>query len=391
MKKTILSLILSLFTFLGYSQFLGMANNSFVPGDFYTSFYRTNSPLNTIGNRMDIINWRDSCRDAHWFSTKIRLVNIAGQTAGAVPGNIMWLDASDSGRIKVSNTLASSVITNSLGFTPVSPTTLSGYATTSALTGGLAAKQDVFAGTALQYVKGDGSLATFPTNLSSFTNGPGYIANVTSGMVTSALGFNPVNPNGLSSQYIAGDGTKVAFPTLTSGTVTSVGLSSVDFSVSGSPITTSGNITAILATTGVSAGTYGSRYTVDTKGRITSAQNKAFNSVSRSLSTTGSNNTFTISATRDAFVNYTVSFSVALLAALSNAVVDLDYSLDGGSTWVNVSSVSQVFGVSITITTTQRSSLSGWIPAGALVRIYNSSNTNATTTLVANRQQETLD
>lgn len=33
------------------------------------------------------------------------------------------------------------------------------------------------AGTTSQYVRGNGTLATFPTNLSSFTNGPGYITN----------------------------------------------------------------------------------------------------------------------------------------------------------------------------------------------------------------------
>lgn len=61
-----------------------------------------------------------------------------------------------------------------------------------------------------------------------------------------------------------------------SGTVTSVAVSSTDLSVSGSPITTSGTITANLTTTGVSAGTYGSatqipQITVDNKGRVTSA------------------------------------------------------------------------------------------------------------------------
>jgi len=42
----------------------------------------------------------------------------------------------------------------------------------------LSTKQNIIAvGTTLQYIRGDGSLATFPTNLAAFSNGPGYITN----------------------------------------------------------------------------------------------------------------------------------------------------------------------------------------------------------------------
>ena len=50
--------------------------------------------------------------------------------------------------------------------------------------------------------------------------------------------------------------------------VTSVALSSTDLTVSGSPVTSSGTITANLTNSGVSAGTY-SKVTVDAKGRVT--------------------------------------------------------------------------------------------------------------------------
>lgn len=50
------------------------------------------------------------------------------------------------------------------------------YVTPTQLTAGLSGKQSTITlGTNLQYFRGDLSLATFPTNLSAFTNGPGYI------------------------------------------------------------------------------------------------------------------------------------------------------------------------------------------------------------------------
>lgn len=113
----------------------------------------------------------------------------------------------------------------------------------------------------------------------------------------------------------------------------------------------------------------------------------AFNAApGRSLSTTGSNNTFTISSTNNARVYYTVNFSIALIAAASNGFVALDYSTNAGSTWVNAADVSQVYSVAVSLTNNVDNVLSGEIPAGALVRIYRSSNTN--TTISLGRQEE---
>ena len=60
------------------------------------------------------------------------------------------------------------------------------------------------------------------------------------------------------------------------GSVNSVAMTSTDFTISGSPITSSGTIVANLATTGVSSGKYGSEsqipvITVNSKGQLTNA------------------------------------------------------------------------------------------------------------------------
>lgn len=102
-------------------------------------------------------------------------------------------------------------------------------------------------GTVFQYVRGDGSLATFPTfgTLSSV----GITMPAAFGVVNSPLTSNGtivITALGTSAQYIRGDGTLATLPS-GGGTVTSVGLSMpAAFTVSFSPVTTSG----VIAVTG---------------------------------------------------------------------------------------------------------------------------------------------
>lgn len=191
-------------------------------------------------------------------------------------------------------------ITTALGFTPYNSTNPNGYISNVP-------------------AQSFSSLTGKPTTLSGYgitdayplTGNPSaFLTSITSGQVTTALGFTPYsasNPNLYINQ--AGARTSISLttigsgvatynnstgilniPTPAGGTVTSVGITGSDFSISGSPIITSGNIALSLSTTGISAGTYG-RLTVDTKGRTTAGKDQ--------IPYTG---------VTDASGNYTISF-----------------------------------------------------------------------------------
>jgi hypothetical protein len=133
-------------------------------------------------------------------------------------------------------TLVSSDVTTALGYTPGtgSVTSVGGTGTVSGLT-----------------------LTGSVTTSGNLTLGGTLV--LTSGQVTTALGYTPGTGNGsVTSVTVNG----------TAGRITSTG----------SPITNSGSITVDLATSGATAGTYGSSTTVpqivvDTYGRITSVNN----------------------------------------------------------------------------------------------------------------------
>ena len=125
--------------------------------------------------------------------------------------------------------------------------------TTSAIQTQLNAKEPtITAGTTSQYWRGDKSWQTLDKsavglgNVDNTSDANKPISNATQ----TALNGKFNTPSGTTSQYVRGDGTLATFPTIPSGTVTSVGLSMpAAFTVANSPVTTTGTLTVTGAGT----------------------------------------------------------------------------------------------------------------------------------------------
>lgn len=117
---------------------------------------------------------------------------------------------------------------------------------------------------------------------------------------------------------------------LTTGTVTSIGITSTDFSVSGSPVTASGNITTNLNTSGISAGKY-IIGTYNNKGIATAGTNPTLDTISSSRSF-GSVYQMSTTSWVDVRINASVSCSLSLTGGQSGEIY-LEYSADGSTNW----------------------------------------------------------
>lgn len=211
--------------------------------------------------------------------------------------------------------ISSAQIASALGFTPYSASNPNNYITQSNVT--YASLPDK---------------PTIPTNTNQLTNGSGFITGINSTMVTSAIGYTPVNPNGTNTQYIAGDGSKITFPAI--------------------PFVTSDYV------------------------------------VTRPVNSTN----FTISSTRPATVRYNIRITcTATIGSASTGRVLFQYSTNGGSTWTDGGEVENSNTVTLAIAlnsvTTQTGFIVWSVPAGALCRLV-STNTG-TTTITYVRGQET--
>jgi len=261
---------------------------------------------------------------------------------------------------------------------------LASYVLTSAMTSAMATKMDNPSGTTLQYIRGDGSFATSPTDLSSFTNGPGFITSsalspyATSAAVTAALAGKFDIPAGTTLQYVRGDGTLASFPTIPSAQV------QTDWNaVSGLGVLLNkpGN-----ATTSVS----GLMSAAD-KTKLDAYPNYvagAIADVTRSIVTSTSATGFQISATQASQVNYTIDLSAtSSIAGASSVTVFLETANTNSTTpgdWTTIdkTGISQAvtLAVALQIVQTNPGTLSRVIPAGKYVRIRSTITNTASAT-----------
>lgn len=248
-------------------------------------------------------------------------------------------------------------------------------------------------GTTAQYYRGDKTWQNWVNADWNAVSGGAQILNkptLGTAAAQNTSAFMAANPGGTTLQYIRGDGTLATLPAPGTGTVTSVGATSTDFSISGSPITSSGNITLNLNTSGVSAGTY-ANVTVNNKGIVTAGTTRSFANPTRSL-----NSAFQISTTRDAMVSYTVDISATLtLTGGATGTVTLEYADDSGFTTNVVTVQSSANGntgaltIGLSLTQIGTASLCGVIPANKYVRIR-TTNTAGTPSFSYRTAQEVL-
>lgn len=305
------------------------------------------------------------------------------------------------------NTLNWSKITNT-------PTTLSGYGITNGVdittfNSALATKFNNPLGTTSQYIRGDGSIAVFPTiplaqvnsdwnavsGVSQILNKPtlfsGSYNDLTSKPDLSIYYLNS-NPSGFVSNLSTftttnlSEGTNLYFTNTRARSAISQG-TGITYNSSTGVISNSAPDQTVTISQGAGiqvTGTY-PNFTITN----TSSTPTINNSVTRAL-----NSSYTISATKLVEVNYSITCSVTnpLLAGVSTAVAYLEYSTNGGTSWIIVNQTGNTSGVglavAVAITNTQTTTLSGMIPPNALVRIRTTTSGTASVTYVIG--QETI-
>jgi len=199
-----------------------------------------------------------------------------------------------------------------------------------------------------------------PTNNNQLSNGSGYLTTEVDGSITNELQTLSVSGNNLTIS----SGNTVAIPqnNYTAGTGISI---------------SSNVISNILPD-----------QTVIINGTTGTYPNFTIPQPVISIATRTLNTNFTPSATRNTLVSYSVTCQVTnpLLVGTSTATAFLEYSINGGTTWLNPSQVANSSGVGLTVTVqltnAQTGTLVGVIPANALARIRTATTGTGTVTYV---------
>lgn len=269
----------------------------------------------------------------------------ANGSTGGIAVKTSWLST------WANNTMGTAAFEDSTDFATASQGALADTAIQpGTFTSGLSGKEPtISSGTTGQYWRGDKTwqtLPTIPTNTNQLTNGSGFITGITSGDVTTALGFTPYNSTNPSS-YVNQAGARSAISLTTTGTGSA----------------TYNNSTGVL--------------NIPTPSIPSVTQN---DNVSRSLNTN-----YTVSASQRARLYYSVNISWSIAALLSGSgSAFLEYSTNGGSSWVIVNQVSKSIGL-LTFAGADDMNLNGEVPANALVRIRTSA-TNMTVSYVRGQE-----
>lgn len=320
-----------------------------------------------------------------------------------------------------------------LGVVLNKPTTIAGYGLTDAASlTQLATKLTTPAGGTAQYLRGDGTLATLPVQVQTdWNSGSGFgqllnkptsvaASGILDAATTTQLATKFNIPSGTAVQYLRGDGSTATFPTIpaaqvqtdwnavtgngvllntpaafppTAHTQAWTTITSTPTTVSGYGITDAGTVTSITAGTGLSGGTITSSGTIsmpntgtagaysgvttDAQGRVVSGTNRAQSAAARTLNTI-----FQISASRDSLVSYSVQITVtASLSGGQNGDVVLEIASNIGFTTnvqtVAIAGLGQTYTLAIALQgiQPQTSVVAGVVPAGYYARLRTVNNT----------------
>lgn len=230
-----------------------------------------------------------------------------------------------------------------------------------------------------------GKPTLFSGAYSDLAGKPDLSVYATTSALTSGLAGKYNTPSGTTSQYIRGDGSLATFPSTTG--VTSIGFNSSDFNITGTnPVTTTGNVTMNLFNSGVTAGSY-TRVFVNAKGITTGGYNPQFNNGPvRSL-----NSSYQISTLYNARVSYTLSVAtaVSLLNLNSSGVVFLEISSDNVN-WTTISRAGITRALSVAISLglndTQVLNVQGEVPVNYYARLRSVVSGGATVTFLSGQE-----